>query len=123
METNEKISIEQLLANMEQEMGRKPLTMELLAQINEEAVFNHQASKKFAMSGKHIPAKYKMLINLAVSVATGSVSCAKNFTNAALKNGATKEEIVESILLARFVKSTSVISGSTEIFEMLLKKE
>jgi len=123
MEEKKSMTIQELLESMEKEMGRKPETMVLLAQINEGAVFQHAANKKFAMSGEQIPPKYKLLISLAVSAALGAEKCLQNFTKAALKKGATKEEIVESLLLAHFVKGTSVISGSAEVLRMISDSE
>ena len=118
-----KITIEQLLEAMTAKMGKSPETMVLLSQINESAVFEHVANQNFAMSGAHIPPKYKLLINLAVSAAMGSEKCINNYTNMALKSGISKEEIVETLILARFVKASSVMSSSTEALRMLVNKK
>lgn len=116
------MKIEQLLEAMTAEMGRNPETMELLAQINEDAVFEHAANKKFAMSGTHIPKKYKILMSLSAAAAMGAERCINNFTQAALRNGISKEEIVEALVLTRFVKATTVISSSTDALRMLNSK-
>lgn len=122
MEGKNNMTIEQLLEAMTAEMGRTPETMVQLAKINESAVFRHAADKKFAMSGALIPPKYKILINLAAAAAMGAEKCINNYTQAALKNGISKEEVVEALLLARFVKASSVISASTEAIKMLSNK-
>jgi AhpD family alkylhydroperoxidase len=84
-------------------------------------VFEHVADKKFAMSGTHIPPKYKILLSLAAAAAMGSEKCINNYTQAALKNGISKEEIVEALILTRFVKASSVMSSATDALRMLVK--
>ena len=123
MEENKMMTIEELLEAMTSEMGRSPETMVLLSQINEKAVFEHAANKKFAMSGEHIPKKYKILMGLAASAVMGSEKCIKNYTLAALKNGVSKEEIGEALVMARTVKASSVYSASTDALKMVLNSK
>jgi AhpD family alkylhydroperoxidase len=122
MEQQKSMNIEQLLEAMTTKMGKTPETMVLLSKVNESAVFEHAANQNFAMSGMHIPPKYKLLINLAASAVMGAEKCISNYTNMALKSGVSKEEIVEALLLARFVKASSVMSASTEALRMLVEK-
>lgn len=122
MEEKKSMDIQQLLEAMTAKMGKSPETMVLLSKVNESAVFEHAANQNFAMSGTHIPPKYKLLINLAASAAMGAEKCISNYTNMALKSGVSKEEIVEALLLARFVKASSVMSASTEALRMLVEK-
>ena len=122
MEEKKSMNIQQLLEAMTAEMGRSPETMVLLSQVNENAVFEHVADKKFAMSGTHIPPKYKILLSLAAAAAMGSEKCTNNYTQAALKNGISKEEIVEALILTRFVKASSVMSSATDALRMLVEK-
>jgi len=120
----EKISMttEQLLEAMAADLGRKPETMELLSKLNEKAVFEHAANKNYAMSGEQLPPKYKLLMSIAISAALGSESCITQYTEVALRKGISKAEIVEALLLARFVKGTTVMSASTEAMRMLVEK-
>ena len=107
------MNINELLEMMSQEFGGKPETMELLAEIDEKAVFEHAANKNFAMGGDKIPPKYKLLISLAAGATLGSENCISTYTQVAIKNGISKEEILETILITRFVKGTSVLSAAT----------
>lgn len=122
MEEKKSMAIEQLLEAMTAKMGKSPETMVMLSQVNESAAFEHVANQNFAMSGTHIPPKHKLLINLAASAAMGAKKCISNYTNMALKSGVSKEEIVEALLLARFVKSSSVMSSSSDALRMLTNK-
>jgi len=114
-----KMNIEQLLQGMTQELGKSPETMELLSQLNESAVFEHAANKGFAFSSELIPPKYKLLMSIAVSAALGVEQCINTYTTVALRKGITEEEIVEAMLLARFVKGTTVLSTSTAAFKLM----
>jgi len=117
-----KMNIEQLLQAMSNEFGGEPETMKILSQLNEQAVFEHAANKNFAMAGDRLPAKYKLLISLAVSAALGSERCTKTYTQVALNKGITKEELMETLLVTRFVKATTVFSDATPAMEIILKK-
>lgn len=121
MEEKVKMTIEQLLGAMAADLGRQPETMDLLSKLNEKAVFEHAANKNFAMSGEHLPPRYKLLMSIAISAALGSESCVNQYTEVAIRKGITKEEIVEALLLARFVKGTTVISASTAALKMLIE--
>jgi len=53
----------------------------------------------------------------------GAEKCINNYTNMALKSGISKEEIVEALILARFVKASSVMSASTDALRMIVNNE
>jgi alkylhydroperoxidase/carboxymuconolactone decarboxylase family protein YurZ len=118
----EKMNIEQLLQAMAKESGGEPETMKLLSQLNEQAVFEHAANKNFAMSGGQIPPNFKLLMNIAVSAALGSERCTEAYTKVALNKGIAKEDIVEALLLAKFVKGTTVMSASTAAMRLMVEK-
>ncbi len=122
MEEKISMNVEQLLDAMAADLGRKPETMELLSKLNEKAVFEHAANKNFAMSGGQIPPKYKLLMSIAISAALGSERCISQYTEVAIRKGISKVEIVETLLLARFVKGTTVMSASTEAMRLLVEK-
>lgn len=123
MEEKKSMDIQQLLNTMTAEMGRSPETMVFLSQVNENAVFEHVANRNFAMSGAHIPQKYKILMSLVAAAAMGAEKCINNYTQAALKNGISNEEIVEALILTRFVKASSVMSSATDALRMLVKSD
>lgn len=117
-----KMNIEQLLQAMSNEFGGEPETMKILSQLNEQAVFEHAANKNFAMAGEQVPAKYKLLISLALSAALGSERCTKTYTQVALNKGITREELMETLLVTRFVKATTVFSDATPALKIILEK-
>ncbi len=115
-----KPNIDQMLKLMAEELGETPVTMESLAKLNEKVVYEHAANKQFAMSGDKIPPKYKLLMSLAISAALGVENCIDTYTKVALRKGISSEEILEAIVLARFVKGTTVISTSTNAMKMVV---
>jgi len=117
------MNIDELLEMMSQEFGGKPETMELLSKIDEKVVFEHAANKNFAMGGEKIPSKYKLLLSLAVGAALDNENCVSTYTQIALNKGITKEEILETLLVSRFVKGTSVFSTATPALRMMLEKK
>ena len=117
-----KPSIDEMLSMMANELGETPVTMHSLAQLNEKMVYEHAANKQFAMSGDKISPKYKILISLAVSAALGVENCIETYAKVALKQGISAEEIMEVIVLTRFVKGTTVISSSTGAMKIVLER-
>lgn len=117
------MDIKELLKAMEDELGSEPETMVLLSKLHEKSVFEHAANKNFAMGGEHIPPKYKLLMSIAVSAALGFEGCAEIYTTVANKKGVTADEIMEAIMLARFVKGTTVLNTATNALKLLVNKE
>jgi AhpD family alkylhydroperoxidase len=120
---NKNMTIDQLLQVMGNELGGEPETMKWLAQLDEKAVFEHAANKQFAMSGEKVPPKYKLLMSLAVSAALGVEHCIDTYTQVALRQGISKDEIMETLWVTRFVKGTTVISSATRALQMIAENE
>ncbi len=116
------MDIKELLKAMEEELGSEPETMVLLSRLDPKSVFEHANSKNFAMSGEHIPPKYKLLMSVAISAALGFETCMEIYTKVAKKKGITNEEIKEAIMLARFVKGTTVLNTATKAMKLLVEE-
>ncbi len=112
-------SIEQILELMKQQMGEAPETLVQLSEINPDFVVHHAMSKQFAMQEGNIPPKYKILIGLGAAAALGVPACINAYVQQALKAGINPEELVETLVLTRFVKGTSVISTAAEAIKMI----
>jgi alkylhydroperoxidase/carboxymuconolactone decarboxylase family protein YurZ len=70
-----------------------------------------------------LPDKCKVLICLAVSAALSMEKMVESFTLSARKHEIPYKEIVHAILLARFVKSSSVFADSMAALELLEKDQ
>ncbi|ADG81336.1 carboxymuconolactone decarboxylase family protein [Thermincola potens] len=113
------LSIEELLKKFESESGGDPKPMRLLAKFAPEGVFEHARNMNFVMSREAIPPKYKILMNIAIAAALGAKRCIETYVRMAKHKGLSNEEIVEALLVARFVKSATVISDSVDALELL----
>jgi alkylhydroperoxidase/carboxymuconolactone decarboxylase family protein YurZ len=120
--TMENISIDQLLAKMSEEFGGEPEIMKLLSGLKPEGVFEHAKNKSFAMGSNSIPPKFQLLMAIAVSAAMGSEGCTLTYAKVASNKGLTNEEIMDSIMLARFISATAVVNTAGETMKMLLGK-
>jgi alkylhydroperoxidase/carboxymuconolactone decarboxylase family protein YurZ len=116
------ISIDQLLAKMSEEFGGEPEIMKLLSGLKPEGVFEHAKNKEFAMGSNSIPRKFQLLIAIAVSAAIGSQGCTLTYAKVAANKGLTNEEIMDSIMLARFISATAVVNTAGETMIELLKR-
>ena len=104
--------IEQLLEMARQESDGSSQPLELLAALDSEAFKDHLMLKKKVYSTPLIPKKYKSLLAVAVGIALDNPSCIMNNTKAAVKAGATKDEVMEAINVAKFSKSATTLPNS-----------
>lgn len=85
--------------------------LELNALMMEEDKFFRQFSEldDLAYSGQIIPKKYKELMGLSISIISKCEECILYHVQGCLKEGATKEEIIEAVKI-------SVIGGGSVLF-------
>lgn len=55
-----------------------------------------------------VPAKYKLLIGIAAAAIAGSDTCTQMWVKMAKEQGVSDAEIVESIMVARYMKQATV---------------
>ena len=99
------------------------LPIELFGLLDEKSTIAHLDAKAIAFAEGAISPKFKTLIALSAAVALDSPACIMNNVKAARKNGATNEEIMETIAVAKFSKSATVISSSTQALEWLVSQQ
>jgi alkylhydroperoxidase/carboxymuconolactone decarboxylase family protein YurZ len=75
---------------------------------------------KFALADGALPKKFKFLIAMALDAAAGTVDGVKSLAQAAMKAGATKGEIAETLRVAQYISGvgTTYTAGRalTELF-------
>jgi AhpD family alkylhydroperoxidase len=104
---------------MERDKALTP--MELLKEVAPEFA-KHQMDER-ALLFEHpqyqsVPKKYKLLAGIAVAAALGSDTCTQMWTTMARDGGVSTQEIVEAILIARYMKQATVndtASGSLRL--------
>ena len=105
-----------VLDMIEKEMGQIPPVLQYLSDLDFEIGMDnlktHLSDKKKAYSGDALGQKTKSLVALGVGIALDSPSCIITNIKAAKKNGATPKEIMEAFKVAKFSKSSTVLSSS-----------
>jgi len=94
--------------------------LELFGELDEKSTHSHIDAKAAAFAEGALPIKYKALAAMAAAVALDSPSCIMNNMKMAKKNGATRAEIMETIAVAKFAKSATVLSSSAQALEWLV---
>ncbi|HUX39534.1 MAG TPA: carboxymuconolactone decarboxylase family protein [Rectinemataceae bacterium] len=101
-------------------MGREvPRPLELLGALDEKSALAHLDSRAAVFTETGLPMKYKALVALGAAVALDAPVCILNNVKTAKEAGATRSEIMEAIAVAKFSKSSTVISNSAQALEWL----
>ncbi len=119
-----KPSTEQIVNGMKEKFGEgTPKSVEYLAKISPETLLTQINSSADSMSDPNSPfdPKFRTFIYLATAIATNSQSCIKAQYNAAIKQGATKNEILAVIKIVRHAASSSVYGNAEYVLENLTK--
>jgi len=85
--------------------------MELLKEFAPEFAKNQMDEKALIFESPNyqaVPAKYKMLIGIASAAIIGSDTCTQMWTKMAKEKGVSNEEIIEAIMVARYMKQATV---------------
>ena len=109
------------LGNMRKSKGEVADFLEIMAQETPDVFLHHLSDKDFAMHYTELADECKVLICLAVSAALGQKKMVESFAMSARKHEIPYEQVVHAILLARFVKSSTVFAESMEAIEFLKK--
>jgi len=81
-----------------------------LKKVDEKLYDKMMTENKYAFRDGVVPTKYKLLIAMAIDASHGATDGVFSLTNAALRAGATKEEIAE------FLDVVHYVSGGGSIF-------
>jgi AhpD family alkylhydroperoxidase len=103
-------------------MTTKLSPMDLLKELAPEFAKNQMEARSLLFENERyqrVPAKYKMLTGIAVAAALGSDMCTRMWTKQAMEKGVTREEIVEAVMIARFMKQATVNDTAAGAFEMM----
>jgi alkylhydroperoxidase/carboxymuconolactone decarboxylase family protein YurZ len=68
-----------------------------------------------------VPKKYKLLAGIAAAAALGSDTCTSMWTKMARESGAANPEIIEAILVARYMKQATVNDTVSGVLQLLLE--
>jgi AhpD family alkylhydroperoxidase len=109
------------LQKIEVEYGRVPLIFKRMGE-RPEVLISHLLYKGTVAQTSPLDPKYVELISLAVGAALKCPHCTGYHMQAALKMGASREEILEVILLAGMISNSSVLANSYRIFDEKMER-
>jgi len=68
-----------------------------------------------------VPAKYRHLIAVGAALARGQESCARSQVHMALSAGATAEEVLDAVRIARHMAAAGILDAATSLLGELRK--
>ena len=83
--------------------------LKIFEKIDPELLKHVGDANAFALADGALPRKIKLLIAMALDASHGAVEGVKALAEQAVKAGATKEEIVETIRVAQFVSGVGTV--------------
>lgn len=96
--------------------------IELLKELAPEFAKNQMDEKALLFDHPNyqaVPGQYKLLIGIAAAAIAGSDTCTQMWVKMALDQGVTREEIVEAVMVARYMKQATVNDTVSHAFQML----
>ena len=88
-------------------MAEHPL--KIFEEIDPELLKLVKNTNAFALAAGALPKKFKLLIAMALDASHGTVEGVKSLAEQAIKAGATKEEIVETIRVAQYISGVGSV--------------
>jgi len=104
------------MLDIEKDYGRVPLIFKRMSE-RPEVLISHLLYKGTVAQTSPLDPKYVELISLAVGAALKCPHCTGYHMQAAVRMGATREEILEVILLSGMIANSSVLANAYRIFD------
>ena len=80
---------------------------------------NVETTQKLALADGALPRKVKLLMAMALDASHGTVQGVKSLTQQAMKAGATKEEIMETLRVAQYISGVGCVYTAAHAFKDL----
>lgn len=105
---------EDLLREIDSEYGRVPLIFEQMAE-RPEVLISHLLYKGAVVETSSLEPKFIELISLAVGAALKCTHCVEYHMQSAMAKGATRDEILEVILIAGLLANSAVLADAYRV--------
>jgi AhpD family alkylhydroperoxidase len=115
------VTAEEWLKNIETEYGKVPLIFKRMGE-RPEVLISHLLYKGTVAQTSPLDPKYVELISMAVGAALKCPHCTGYHMQAALKMGATREEVLEVILLSGMISNSSVLANAYRIVDEKMER-
>lgn len=112
---------EEWLKIIEREYGKVPLIFQRMGE-RPEVLISHLLYKSSVAETSSLDPKYVELISMAVGAALKCQYCTSYHMQAAARMGATRDEILEVILLSGMIANSSVLANAYRVIDERLEK-
>jgi len=109
------------MKTIEKEYGKVPLIFKRMGE-RPEVLISHLLYKSTVAETSQLDPKYVELISMAVGAALKCQYCTSYHMQAATRMGATREEILEVILLSGMIANASVLANAYRVIDDRLEK-
>ncbi|WOF16075.1 carboxymuconolactone decarboxylase family protein [Methanoplanus sp. FWC-SCC4] len=105
-----------LLEDFKEIMGQVPFIFKVLRQ-RPESFAPTALAEYMTLRPENLDPKTAELITISAAVAADADNCLNVHIKAAMENGATKEEILDTILIAAMIGKTKLLASSLRVFK------
>ncbi len=119
MRGHQELEHKELLESMSEKLGFTPHILEILGDLDEESLKKYNRCNNKLLSDGALPAKVKILIALAVVASKQCERCTVVQMQSALKNGATKEEIMEVMDVIFITSGAPAVAACRDALKLL----
>lgn len=109
----------ELLESMSDKLGFTPHILEILGELDSESLKKYNRCNNKLLSDGALPAKVKILVALAVVASKQCERCTVVQMQSALKNGATKEEILELMDVIFITSGAPAVAACRDALKLL----
>jgi AhpD family alkylhydroperoxidase len=119
MEEDKHLEPKELLESMSEKLGFTPHILEIIGELDSESLKRYNRCNNKLLSDGALPAKVKILIALAVVASKQCERCTVVQMQSALKNGATKEEIMEVMDVIFITSGAPAVAACRDALKLL----
>ncbi len=109
----------EILDDMSSKLGFTPQILQTLSELEPEFLNKYNMCNNRLLSDGALPAKTKILMALAVVASKQCERCVASQMQSALKNGATKEEIMETMDVIFITSGAPAVAACRDALKML----
>lgn len=109
----------ELIQSMSEKLGFTPQILETLGDLDPDFLLKYNRCNRRLLQDGAIPAKYKILMALAVVASKQCEKCVISQMKSALENGATKEEIMETLDVISITSGAPAVAACRDALRML----
>jgi AhpD family alkylhydroperoxidase len=109
----------EIIESMGEKMGFTPQILKTLGDLDPEFLHKYRRCDNKILTDGALPAKMKILMALAVVASKQCESCTVSQMKSALKNGATKEEIMETMEVIFITSGAPAVAACRDALKML----